>query len=99
MSYPSIGSIVARELGRPAFPLPSYVSIGNRSYGSGFLGSKYQPLAVTDARRGVENLKPLVAGEAFDGRVDLLGQMEQAFHRDYQADAVRTTPPTSGRWR
>jgi hypothetical protein len=85
--YPSLGSIVAKELGRTDFPLPNFVSVGNRNYGSGFLGTRYQPLVVNDARRGVENLKPLVAGTAFDGRVDLLEQMEQAFYRDYQADA------------
>ncbi len=85
--YPSLGAIVAKELGRPEFPLPNFVTIGGRVFGSGFLGSKYQPLAVADARRGVENLKPLVAGGAFDGRVDLLVEMEKAFHRDYQAGA------------
>jgi len=85
--YPSIGSIVAKELGNPEFPLPSFVSIGARSYGSGFLGTKYQPLIVNDARRGVENLKPLVTGGSFDGRVSLLEELEKAFHRDYQAEA------------
>jgi uncharacterized protein (DUF1501 family) len=92
--YPSIGSIVAKELGNSEFALPSFVSIGNRSYGAGFLGTKYQPLVVNDAAKGVENLKPLVSGTAFDNRVDLLEQMEKAFHRDYNAsagDAHRTT--------
>jgi hypothetical protein len=92
--YPSIGAIVAKELGKEEYPLPSYVSIGNRSYGSGFLGTRYNPLIVNDPRRGVENLKPLVSGSAFDGRVDLLDEMEKAFHRDYQAGAAsahRTT--------
>ena len=36
--YPSIGSIVSASLGQPGFPLPNFVSIGNRSYGAGFLG-------------------------------------------------------------
>jgi hypothetical protein len=88
VNYPTLGSIVAKELGRPEFPLPSFVSIGgNRGYGGGFLGTKYHPLVVADARRGVENLKPLVGGSAFDGRVDLLEKMERAFYRDYKADA------------
>jgi hypothetical protein len=87
VTYPSIGSIVAKELGRPESPLPNFVTIGGRVFGSGFLGAKYQPLAVADASRGVENLKPLVSGGAFDGRVDLLVEMEKAFHRDYQAGA------------
>ncbi|MGL4550273.1 MAG: DUF1501 domain-containing protein [Gemmataceae bacterium] len=85
--YPSIGSIAAKELGNPEFPLPSFVSVGARSYGSGFLGTKFQPLVVNDATRGVENLKPLVGGGAFDGRVELLEDLEKAFHRDYAANA------------
>ncbi|MFO0846273.1 MAG: DUF1501 domain-containing protein [Gemmataceae bacterium] len=94
VAYPSLGSIVAKELGREEFPLPNYVSIGNRTYGSGFLGTRYNPLVVNDPSRGVENLRPLVGGASFDGRVDLLEAMEKAFYRDYQAGAAaahRTT--------
>jgi len=88
VNYPSIGSIVAKEIGREDFPLPNFVSIGNRVYGAGFLGTRYHPLVVTDARRGVENLKPYVESAVFDTRVDLLEQMEKAFFRDYQAGAA-----------
>jgi hypothetical protein len=94
VAYPSLGSIVAKELGKPEFPLPSYVSIGNRTYGAGFLGTRYNPIIVNDASRGVENLRPLVGTGAFDGRVDLLDEMEKAFYRDYQSGAAaahRTT--------
>jgi hypothetical protein len=94
VAYPSIGSIVAKELGKEEFPLPSYVSIGNRTYGAGFLGTRYNPLVVNDATRGVENLRPLVSSSAFDSRVDLLDEMEKAFYRDYKAGAAmahRTT--------
>ena len=92
--YPSLGAIAAKELGREEFPLPSFVSVGNRSYGAGFIGTRYQPLVVNDPTRGVENLKPLAGGSGFDGRVDLLDQMEKAFERDYKAGAAtahRTT--------
>ena len=92
--YPSLGAIAAKELGREEFALPSFVSIGNRTYGAGFIGTRYQPLVVNDPTRGVENLKPLAGGAGFDGRVGLLEQMEKAFERDYQAEAVtahRTT--------
>jgi Protein of unknown function (DUF1501) len=92
--YPSLGAITAKELGREEFPLPSFVSIGNRTYGAGFIGTRYQPLVVNDPTRGVENLKPLAGGAGFDGRVGLLEQMEKAFERDYQAEAAtahRTT--------
>jgi uncharacterized protein (DUF1501 family) len=86
--YPSLGAIVASELGDPKFPLPNFVTIGNRSYGSGFLGSKHQPIIVGDPARGVENLKSLVGDKQFDNRVGLLEEMEKAFYRDYQADAA-----------
>src|SRR5262249_53460834 len=75
--YPSLGSIVSMELGRPDFPVPNFVSIGNRSYGSGFLGPQHQPLNVTDPTKGVENLKALVDAKQFDSRVGLLEEMER----------------------
>src|SRR5207244_8526085 len=52
--YPSLGSIVSKEFGRPEFPLPNFVAIGNRSYGSGFLGAKHQPLHLVDPTKGRE---------------------------------------------
>src|SRR5262245_40993219 len=87
IAYPAIGSIVSSELGRPEFPMPNYVCVGNRSYGSGFLGTRHQPLVVADPNRGVENLKPFVDGKQFDERVTLLEEMESAFHREYKAGA------------
>jgi hypothetical protein len=87
LTYPSIGSIVSAELGKSEFTLPNYVSVGNRSYGAGFLGPQHQPLVVADPARGVENLRPFVDGSRFDGRVTLLEEMESAFHRNYGAEA------------
>ncbi len=95
--YPSIGSIVGSEIGDPKSPLPNFVSVGGRSYGSGFLGPKHQPLVVNDAARGVENLKPLVDAKEFETRLDLLKEMEQAFYHDYQADASNAHQTTYDR--
>jgi uncharacterized protein (DUF1501 family) len=92
--YPSIGSLVSKELSDPEAAMPSFVSVGNRSYGAGFLGARHHPLVVADPKRGVENLRPLVSDGAFDQRVDLLQEMESAFKRDYDAVAAgahRTT--------
>jgi uncharacterized protein (DUF1501 family) len=92
--YPSMGAIASAELGRPDFPMPNFVTVGNRSYGAGFLGAAHQPLIVSDPARGVENLKPLVDAGQFDSRVGLLEEMEKAFYKDYQAaagSAHRTT--------
>ncbi len=92
--YPSIGSIVAKELGNEQAAMPNFVSIGNRSYGSGFLGARYQPLIVNDPARGVENLRASVGSSQFQSRVNLLDELEQGFNRTHAAHvgvAHRTT--------
>jgi uncharacterized protein (DUF1501 family) len=94
LAYPSIGSIAAAELGNPNNPMPNFVSVGNRSFGSGFLGPRHQPLIVTDPVRGVENLRPFVQNSQFSNRVGLLEELEQGFHREHPtvtAQAHRTT--------
>lgn len=95
--YPSIGSIVSKEVGRPEFPMPNFVSIGNRSYGSGFLGPKHQPLIVGDPARGVQDLQSAVKGNQFDNRVTLLQELEAAFYHDYQADSINDHKTTYAR--
>jgi hypothetical protein len=92
--YPSLGAIVSAELGRSESPLPNFVSVGNRSYGAGFLGARHQPLIVTDPAKGVQNLKPLVDNKEFSDRLGLLEQMEQGFFHSYKATSIgdhRTT--------
>ena len=95
--YPSIGSIVSQELGKRDFPLPNFVTVGNRSYGAGFLGPKHQPLIVTDPTRGVQDLAAAVKGQQFDNRVSLLQEMESAFYHDYQADSINDHKTTYAR--
>lgn len=86
--YPSIGAIVATEVGKPDASVPGFVSIGNRSYGSGFLGPKCQPLLVQDPTRGVEDLKAMVSAGQFNNRLGLLQEMETAFHKSYETGLV-----------
>ncbi|HVX60699.1 MAG TPA: DUF1501 domain-containing protein [Pirellulales bacterium] len=56
--YPTLGSLVAKELGRPDAELPNFVSIAPYrffspgAYSSGFLGSEYDPLLVGDGLAG-----------------------------------------------
>jgi uncharacterized protein (DUF1501 family) len=89
ISYPSLGSIASKELGQADFPVPNYVAIGGRSYGSGFLGPRHQPLSVVAPTRGVENLRSFVGAGQFDGRVGLLEDLEKSFYHEYRADAAR----------
>lgn len=86
--YPSLGANVSAELGKKDFPVPNYVAIGARAYGSGFLGPKHQPLMVQDPTRGVEDLKGIVGEGQFQKRVGLLQEMESAFFREYKAGTI-----------
>ncbi len=88
LTYPSIGSIVAAETGRADSPIPAFVSVGGRSYGSGFLGPRYQPLQVQDPAKGVEDLRAIVGESQFGRRMGLLDEMEKAFHGEYRAPLV-----------
>ena len=88
LTHPSLGSIVASEIGSPEASVPNFVSIGNRTYGSGFLGPKYQPLIITSPSRGVEDLKTTVTEKQFSTRLDLLQEMETAFRGEYKADVI-----------
>ena len=92
--YPSLGSIVSAEIGREDSSVPNFVAIGNRSFGSGFLGPKHQPLLVSDPTRGVEDLKAIVSEKQFTNRLGLLEQMEKAFHSE-QRDGLVTDHKTT----
>jgi hypothetical protein len=86
--YPSLGSIVACETGKPDASVPAFISIGNRSFGSGFLGPKHQPLLVQNPATGVEDLKAIVNDTQFEKRIALLEEMEKAFQGEYRTGTI-----------
>ena len=56
-TYPSMGSLLSKELGTQDNELPNYVSLssGNRGFrnnGPGFLGPQFAPLVVSGNRHG-----------------------------------------------
>lgn len=92
--YPSIGSVVAHELGTGGDGIPSYVVIGypNATRGPGFLGSKYGYVYLTETTAGPIGLTP-PPGLAPDRRgrrealLDSLRADYQASHTDDPAIA------------
>src|SRR2546430_259114 len=58
VKYPSLGSIVASEIGPKEFELPNFVSVGNRAatIGSGFLGMSFAPFVVANPNQMPANL-------------------------------------------
>src|SRR4051812_42145024 len=62
VSYPSLGAIVAKELGQRDVALPNFVTIGRgpqEALAAGFLGPDNQPLTVNDPLRGLDFVEPI----------------------------------------
>ncbi len=92
--YPSIGSIVAHELGAGGDGIPAYVVIGypNVTRGPGFLGSKYGYVYLTETTSGPIGLTPpaglgLDRGKRRETLLDSLRSDYQASHADDPAVA------------
>jgi hypothetical protein len=102
LDYPSIGSIVAKELGQPDDMLPGYVSVtpfrSGDSGGAGFLGPNFAPLTVTGAsddpearaNLSIENLTPAgqVGAESLKKRFEILQFLQEDFRKG--ADGAAT---------
>ncbi|MCG8406042.1 MAG: DUF1501 domain-containing protein [Phycisphaerales bacterium] len=86
MQHSTIGSIVSKYKGRSARDenLPPYVSIG-QDWAAGYLGPKYAPYYIGDARFGDENLRmPLGLGERrFRSRLKLLREFDKTFRNKH----------------
>jgi uncharacterized protein (DUF1501 family) len=85
--HPSMGAMVAADLGQPDFDLPNFVAVGN-ALGSGYLGPKYAPLIVRDLSKGLPNLEP-TPGTNVAGRASLVEELDQAFMNDYGAPSTK----------
>ena len=81
--YPSLGSIVAHELGGFDPKAPPYVVIGNpmQPRGPGFLGGKYNYIYVTDTEAGPAGLQPPkgLSLEEYEERVRSLKELSQPY--------------------
>jgi hypothetical protein len=72
LAYPSIGSLISKELGDTSSELPNFISIapqrffGTDAFGSGFLGPKYAPLIIGENRGDGADFKQLDAALQVD---------------------------------
>lgn len=91
VAFPSLGAIVAKELGKRDVALPNFVCIGRGpqdAVSAGFLGPDCQPLGVTDPVRGLDFIEPAGAADAFGRQVGLLGALEKSFQETYRGGAA-----------
>ena len=83
LKYPTLGSIVAKEIGNSASDLPAFVRIGsgqgaNASAmgGAGILGVDYDPLQMAAAGRPPENTALTTDERRFQRRLGLLDRLQ-----------------------
>ncbi len=82
VKHPSIGAVVAHEIGDPKSDMPSFVRVGGRvanNPGGGFLGVQYDPFDIQNPAAPPTNTMPTTSVERYRRRLDLLGQLEQDF--------------------
>ena len=103
VTYPGLGSTVSAELSRDDSPLPNFVVTGTplNTYDyvgdPGYRGPRHAPLALPDAGKGLDNLKPAVADDEFRDRTDVLDKLEQSFARTYKSPAAEAHQTTLAR--
>lgn len=94
--YPDLGAIVARELSRADSEVPDYVSMytsteGRRKGTSGFLGSRYAPMFLSESMVP-ENIHRLEAISDADHRErnDLRQLLAERFAREHKSQVVQS---------
>jgi hypothetical protein len=93
VSFPSLGAIVAKELGQRDVALPNFITIGRgpqEALTAGFLGPDQQPLTVNDPIRGLDFIEPAGESEQFRRNIELVQGFDDAFHSRYQSVAAET---------
>src|SRR5688572_12517839 len=93
VSFPSLGAIIAKELGKRDVALPNFITIGRgpqEALTAGFLGPDNQPLSVNDPLRGLDFIEPAGTSEQFERQVGLLRQFDESFSIRYGGTAAAT---------
>src|SRR4051812_46645686 len=91
VKFPTLGSQVAQQIGKPAFDLPSFVRIGGRGAdagGGGFLGVDYDPFILQNPEAKPENTQPATRDDRFDRRLQMLKEVEANFGKVEGSDLV-----------
>ena len=82
VKYPSIGALVASEIGDPKSELPSFVRIGGRTKAGGdggFLGVRFDPFDLNNPNQKPLNTSPTTDVDRYRRRLELLGSLEHDF--------------------
>lgn len=90
LKHPSLGSIVAQQLGDPAFDLPNFVKLRGAPFPAGYLGVENNPFVISRPGAKIENLDYAqgVDKDRMERRMKLVKEMEKDFARERGDEAV-----------
>jgi hypothetical protein len=90
VKHPSLGSIVAHEMGKPDFDLPNFVKLRGAPFPAGYLGVDYNPFVISRPGARIENLDYArgVDNERMERRMRLVRELDKDFARERGSDAV-----------
>jgi len=91
IGHPSLGSLVVQQKGKKNPEIPAYVSVGQASFGAGFLGSQYAPFYIGDINHPDRNIEfpPGVDDARFKRRVDMLKEVDREFNHQDRDNTVK----------
>lgn len=90
LKHPSLGSIVANELGDPEFDLPNFVKLRGAPFPAGYLGTEHNPFVISRPGQKIENLEYArnVDKKRMDRRMKLVKAMEKDFAKTHGTEAT-----------
>lgn len=94
--HPSLGAMVAHDLGKNEDELPNFVAVGG-TRGPGHLGPRYAPLQVNANARGLPDIRAASSQSEVDANASLVEELNKAFLKDYQSSAINSQMTTMQR--
>lgn len=90
LKHPSLGSIVAHQMGKADTDLPNFVKLRGAPFSAGYLGVDHNPFVINRPGAKIENLDYArgVDKERMDRRMKLVKEMEKDFAKDHGDEAV-----------
>jgi uncharacterized protein DUF1501 len=87
--YPSIGTVVAHELGNKDFPLPRFLTLDPPLIpSSGVFGEECRPFRLQNADEPIPNLRPSVERQRERDRLALLGEQTAEWEKEHGGEAA-----------
>src|SRR5690606_8281382 len=90
LKHPSLGSIIAHQMGNPDFELPNFVKLRGAPFPAGYLGVQNNPFVISRPGAKIENLDYAkgVDKDRMDRRMKLVKEMEKDFAKERGDEAV-----------